>query len=137
MKKALLLSIKPRFAEAIFEGTKVFELRKVRPRLACGDLVLVYVTSPRCQLEGAFDVVSVIELPLEELWKVVENGCALTKGEFDDYFNGKTVGYAIGVGNAWVLETSRNLRFLRDEEIVPPQSYRYLSASQAATLLGG
>ena len=137
MKKALLLSIKPRFADAIFSGEKLFELRKVKPRIEANDLVLVYVTSPRCSLEGAFKVGSVIEMPPEKLWSRVKDSCALSKTEFLRYYEGKEIGYAISIADAWQLETSRNLADLRSQAIIPPQGYRYLSAEATGTLMGG
>jgi len=56
---ALLLSIKPRYADSIFNGSKTVELRRVRPQIGAGGLVMVYVSSPRCSLEGAFEVAEV------------------------------------------------------------------------------
>lgn len=135
MSKALLLSIKPRFAEAIFAGTKLFELRKVKPRVGPGDLVLVYVTSPRCSLEGAFKVGSVLELSPDKLWSKVKSACALTKTEFFNYYEGKTVGYAIAIEEAWSLENALNLTELRSASIIPPQGYHYLSADKTESLL--
>src|SRR5438552_3893096 len=41
-KSALLLSIRPKHAEKIFDGIKTVELRRIRPRLQRGDLVLVF-----------------------------------------------------------------------------------------------
>ena len=137
MNKALLLSIKPRFADSIFAGEKHFELRKVRPKIDAGDLVLVYVTVPRCGLEGAFRVGTVLEMSPERLWPRVRGRCALTKAEFMAYYEGKTTAFAIGILEAWRLETTVQLSELRSEKIVPPQGYRYLSAGETTSLLGG
>lgn len=136
MKKALLLSIKPRFADAIFQGTKTFELRKVRPRVSEGDLVLVYVTVPRCRLEGAFKVGTVLEMPPEKLWRRIRGTCGVTKAEFMTYFADKTTAFAIGVEDAWLLESAVHLSALRTEDILPPQGYRYLSDGETSALLG-
>lgn len=136
MNKALLLSIKPRFADAIFAGTKHFELRKVKPKVESGDLVLVYVTSPRCSLEGVFRVGSVLEMPPEQLWPRVRSSCALTKSEFMDYYTGKTTAFAITILEAWRLDTPVQLSELRTERIIPPQGYRYLSAGETRSLMG-
>jgi predicted transcriptional regulator len=136
MNKALLLSIKPRYADAIFVGTKTFELRKVRPRVVAGDLVLVYVTVPRCRLEGAFRVGSVLEMAPEKLWLSVRGKCGITKAEFMTYYADKTTAFAIGVAEAWLLETAVELSELRTEEILPPQGYRYLTAMETTSLIG-
>lgn len=137
MNKALLLSIKPRFADAIFDGTKHFELRKVKPKVGTGDLVLVYVTSPRCCLEGAFRVGVVLEMSPEQLWPRVSSSCALTKDEFMAYYAGKTTAFALGILEAWRLDTAVQLSELRSERIIPPQGYRYLSGIETTTLMGG
>lgn len=136
MNKALLLSIKPRYADAIFAGEKHFELRKVKPKVGAGDLVLVYVTMPRCGLEGAFRVGAVLEMSPERLWPRVRSGCALTKAEFMAYYEGKATAFAIGILEAWRLETIVQLSELRSEQIIPPQGYRYLSARETASLMG-
>jgi len=133
--KALLLSLKPRFADAIFSGEKRFELRRVKPKLTLGDLVLVYVTAPRSQLEGAFEVSEVFELELKALWSLVSKSCALSKAEFLQYYEGKEIGYAVGIKRAWQMESSVGLDQLRAEQILPPQGYRYLSRQEVSCLL--
>lgn len=134
-QKSLLLSIKPRFADAIFAGTKQFELRRVRPRLQTGDLVLVYVTTPRAAIEGAFEVAEVLEAAPSEIWKRVKESAGISKAEFDAYFEGKTVAFAIGIERTWPLASSVSLAKLRNKSIQPPQSYRYLDPMQTAKLL--
>jgi len=53
---AFLISIRPRFAEMIFSGSKTVELRRVCPKVSVGDLALVYVSSPAMELRGSFEV---------------------------------------------------------------------------------
>ncbi len=44
---AIVLSIRPQYAEKIFEGTKRVELRRIRPKqIKNGNLALIYVSSP-------------------------------------------------------------------------------------------
>jgi len=131
---ALLLSIKPRFADAIFDGTKAVELRRVRPRLNPGDLVLVYVSSPRCRLEGAFLVDSVVEATPNDLWKAVGHESGLTGDEFFHYYTGAKTGFGIKVKDSWILPSPIELAVLKEANIVPPQSYRYLSRTDTAKL---
>ena len=40
--RALVLSLKPRFAEAILSGTKTVEVRRVMPRITVPTLALLY-----------------------------------------------------------------------------------------------
>ena len=122
---ALLLSIKPRFADAIFSRAKRVELRRVKPRVGPGDLVLVYVTSPRCALEGAFEVERVSAESPQTLWKHVHANAGVTKEEFDEYFAGRDTAYGIVVRRVWKFPLV-TLAALRKAKIRPPQSYQYL-----------
>ncbi|HPA20711.1 MAG TPA: hypothetical protein PLU30_23385 [Verrucomicrobiae bacterium] len=132
---ALLLSIKPRFADAIFGGAKKFELRRIRPRVSGGDLVLVYVTSPRGVLEGAFVVEEVLAKPPDRLWARVKEHCGLDRSEFTEYFATARRGYAIRIGKTWRLRSSVDLSRLRRKRIEPPQGYRYLNHEEASGLI--
>ena len=130
---ALLLSIKPRFADSIFERKKRVELRRVRPRVSAGDLVLVYVSSPRCALEGAFEVERVLEAAPAQLWRSVQQTAGISEDEFHDYFRGCSQGYGIVVRRVWKLEPV-TLASLRRARIRPPQSYQYLDSAKALRL---
>ncbi len=48
-----LLSIQPRFAGALMDGTKTVEIRRRRARITDGSLCLLYASSPVCALVGA------------------------------------------------------------------------------------
>lgn len=124
--RALLLSLKPRFAEAIFEGRKTVELRRVPPRVGPGDLVFVYVTSPRCLLEGAFEVSRVLHGSPGGLWKAVREHCGLAKAEYRTYFSAARRAYGIVIRRSWRLDSPVDMAFLRAQDIRPPQGYRYL-----------
>jgi predicted transcriptional regulator len=47
-------------AVLIFAGTQTIELRRVCPKVSPGDLVLVYVSSPRMAWVGGFEVAGII-----------------------------------------------------------------------------
>ena len=132
----LLLSIKPEYADKIFDGAKTVELRRVRTRLKEEDLVLVYVSSPEKALVGYFEVESVIifNLPedLNNFWKRVQEKAGIEQSQFYKYYKGASVGVAIFLKNPHVFPKSLKLESLRKElpNIRPPQSYRYLTKKE-------
>ena len=135
---ALLLSIRPRFADSIFTGTKTVELRRVKPRLEAGDLVVVYASGATKGIVGAFEVAGVTAATPGSLWRRYNGGSGLSKGEFDAYFVGASVGYAVQVGKYWRLAEPIPLKTLRKRHagFRPPQSYHYWSLSDLL-LVGG
>jgi predicted transcriptional regulator len=134
---ALLLSVKPRFADEIFTGKKTVEIRRIRPRVRAGDLVFVYVSSPRCMLEGAFEVEALLEAEPSQLWKSVSRGAGLTRAEFDRYLANCKVAFGIVIRRQWKLDSPLNLAGMRRRRVEPPQSYRYLTARHANFLFRG
>jgi predicted transcriptional regulator len=136
--RALLLSIRPKYAEMIFAGLKTVELRRTRPRVNPRDLALVYVSAPVKSLVGAFIVSRVIEASPEELWKNVSEHCGVSKAEFDSYFAGCNLGFGIELSAQWKLERSVSLAQLRTrrKRFHPPQSYHYLSSADWIGLVG-
>lgn len=124
---ALLISIRPRFVEAIFSGTKTVELRRVKPRLSEGDMVFIYASGDTKGIVGAFEVEGVTTAPPCAIWRKHNGGCGLEKAEFDRYFDGVEVGYAIRIGKVWQLPTPVLLGTLRKRRagFRPPQSYHY------------
>ena len=114
---ALLMSIRPKFAKKIFEGSKTFELRRVRPNVSHGDAILVYVSSPEKQIQAMLTVDHVIQKDLSLLWEEVENDAGISREEFDDYFMGLDQGVAIKIKEVILLSSPLDLSTLR--ELIP------------------
>ena len=124
---ALLLSIRPSFVEAIFARTKTVELRRVKPRLQRGDLVVIYASGAIKGIVGAFEVTGVTESTPKNIWRRHNGGSGLEKKEFDRYFAGADKGYAIQIGEVWKHRIPISLGKLRRRRIGfrPPQGYHY------------
>ena len=129
-RQGLLISVKPKYAEMLLAGTKTVELRRVRPSIAAGDWVLIYASSPRKALLGAFQVAYVDETNPETLWRKVGSQAGISHDDFREYFSGACRGIGIHVGRAIRFPQPTPLERMR--EIVPgfnpPQSYTYASA---------
>ena len=130
--KTLLISIKPKYATKIFDGSKRVELRKTKPRLSGGDQVMIYVSSPTKELRGSFRVQRIIIKPIEELWEFVCNDAGVTKAEFYNYYGNSKKGYGIFFESVEQIKQPVKLEKLRTiwSNFHPPQTYRYLSASE-------
>ena len=124
---ALLLSIRPRFVEMIFSGKKKVELRRVKPRVQAGDLVVIYASGETKGMVGAFEVEGVTAATPNSIWRKHNGGSGLTKREFDSYFSEASIGYAIQIGKVWKIQEPIPLNTLRKRRagFRPPQSYHY------------
>ena len=132
-KNAVLMSIRPQYADMIFSGIKTVELRRVKPKfLVEGDLIFVYVSSPVKSLVGAFTVSSVTEKSLAGLWRNVKDCAGVSRGEFLNYFQDVEKGVAIFIKDVWLLPKPIHLAELKKEVkgFHPPQSFRYTSVRQ-------
>src|SRR5207249_6384268 len=92
---ALLLSIRLGFAELIFAGTKVVELRRLHPKIGRGDLVFIYVPSPVKAVQGAFEVKEVLSGSPQSIWRRFGAQAGVSRSEFDAYYQGKRTSCAI------------------------------------------
>ena len=130
---ALWFSIRPHFAEAILEGWKRYELRRVAPRVPPGSIAVVYATAPVKAIIGAFELLEIVSRPVETLWQIVGRQSALDRSAYDCYFAGKDRAVAITIGETWRAARNRSLDELRSRwpAFHPPQSYRYLSVGNS------
>ena len=136
-KATLLISIKPKFAERIFAGTKKVELRRKCPRLSGGDRVMVYISSPIKALAGQFTVERLLQASPDELWTTIKDTAGVTRDEFDKYYRGTDIGYAIFLSESTRLDKPIGLEALRKiwEGFHPPQSYLYLTQERLSEVV--
>lgn len=134
--KMLLLSVKPEHARKIFAGSKTVELRRVRPKLTEGDLVVVYVSSPIKAIMGAFEVGKIYAGSPMGLWKKVKDQSGLTWSEYSSYFVNAEIAYGLEIKKAWIYKAPIKLDSIRKlwDDFNPPQSYRYLTNIQHEAL---
>lgn len=136
--RPLLLSLKPCYADRVFEGLKTVELRR---RIA-SDIkdrdVFVYVSSPVMELRGGFRAGNFWHGTPEEIWSRVSQFAYVDKKDFDAYFEGRTVAYAFEVTNVWESSKSVNLDTLRSKfpKFAVPQSWRYVRPEEYQFFLG-
>lgn len=125
MRTSVMLSIKPVYADQIFEGSKQYEFRRRLFSNRSVRRVVVYVTAPVSKVIGEFEVEDIIELEPEALWEQTKHHSGIAKGLFDAYFEGKKVGYALKIGNTRMydvpLELEQDFNVRR-----APQSFVYL-----------
>lgn len=122
---AILLSVKPKFANLIVEGSKLVELRRTVPAQAVGTIA-IYSSSPVQSIVALADVKETIEASPSKLWSIAkDNGGGLTRTELMTYFESKKTGFAIMLENVRVYRTPVNpARIFKP--FSAPQSFRYL-----------
>lgn len=133
---ALLLSVRPKYADMIFSGAKSIELRRVAPKAQRGDRVFVYVSSPTKELHGTFTVRNIVKMPLEELWEYVKLDAGVSQEEFREYFSGALFGFGIHLESPNRFHTPVSLEEIQErwKGFRPPQSFRYLNSTELAYL---
>ncbi len=132
MTKPLLLSLKPCYAELVFQGLKRAELRRRIPCVENRD-VFIYVSSPVRCLRGGFRVEHVWSGSPEEVWKEVEGIARVDRREFDAYYAGRSVAYALRISEVWEYDEPVHLEVLRRQlsDFVAPQSWRYVKPDES------
>ena len=132
--RVLMVSVKPKYAKMIFDGSKRVELRRTRPRIGPGDVLLLYVSSPVKALGGICIVGHVIEKLPEYLWDDVCEMAGLTRTEYDNYFSGAKLGCGIFLQEVSEISNPISLNRLREKwrGFHPPQSFRYLRPEEVA-----
>lgn len=128
----LLLSLKPRYADLIFGGSKRAELRRRVLRLMEGRDVFIYVTSPVMELRGGFRVGRIWTGTREEIWAEVSRDAGVDRPDFDSYYAGRKVACALEITDVWEYTNPIGLNRLRNQlqNYVVPQSWRYVKSDE-------
>ncbi|WP_337043762.1 ASCH domain-containing protein [Emticicia sp. 17c] len=123
----VLLSIKPEYANRIFDGSKKFEFRKSIFKNKNVDKIVVYASSPMQKVIGEFEIKRILLNDLDSLWEKTEKYAGISKAYFDSYFINKKIGYAIEVKS--IIKYDEPLCLKNDLQIkTPPQSFMYLKS---------
>lgn len=133
VRSAILLSVKPKFANLIVEGSKLVELRRSIPAQSVGTIA-IYSSSPVQSIVALAEVREIIEASRSKLWAISKgNGGGLTRTELNAYFEGKKTGFALMLENvrAYVKPLSPAEVF---NSFMPPQSFRYLTQNELKNL---
>ena len=123
-----LLSIHPRFSDAILSGGKRVEFRR-KPFGRDIKFVVIYASSPIMKVVGYFQVRRITVVNLKEAWEKYGRTGNISKSEFSSYYQGMKHVVAIEISQTKKLaqplplkEINRNYR--------APQSYRYIASKE-------
>ncbi len=130
-----LISIRPNFADAIFNGSKTVELRRKIPPISAGIRLWIYVTKPVGAVKGVAEVSEIIEGSPDEVWRACSERAGLDRLEFDAYFQGseKAIGLVLTNVSSGVPASIELVKTLRPN-FHPPQVITKLSPSEASGL---
>jgi predicted transcriptional regulator len=120
----VLLSIKPEFAEKIFNGSKKYEFRRSVFKNRDIKTIVVYASSPIQRVIGEFEIDSILNDDLLQLWNKTKDHSGISENYFFEYFNNREKGYAIKIKNTILYKEALSLK--DDFNVNPPQSFKYL-----------
>lgn len=118
------MSIKPEFANLIFEDEKGYEFRKVLFKNPDIKTIVVYASSPVQKVIGEFEIEEIISMEPSKLWNKTKDRAGISKSFFLQYFEERLIGHAIKVGKKKLYRTPKCLK--KDFDVLPPQSFIYL-----------
>ncbi|WP_192822799.1 ASCH domain-containing protein [Rufibacter sp. LB8] len=121
----VLLSIKPEYADKIFEGEKRYEYRKTLFKNTSITTIIVYASSPVQKVIGEFEIKTILKGDKEELWQRTKKHSGISKCFFDTYFEGKHEANAIEIK---CVKKYKQPKCLKDDFNIhfAPQSFLYL-----------
>lgn len=120
----ILISIKHKYAERIYKGTKKYELRKVTPNIIPGTICLIYEPLPIGKVTGQFVYAGSIMVDKNLFWEKFNNELGITLDEYLKYFKGHEYVHAWKIKKPMRYQLQFNPR---DIDQYPPQSYTIIS----------
>ena len=121
----VILSIRPKFCQLIFDGQKKYEYRKRVFTRSDVDKVYIYATKPICRIVGYFTIAAMIEDSPNVMWQMTHEGSGITKEYFDAYFKNCDMAHAIKIGEVVKLDSS-----IDPKEVIKdfhaPQNFMYV-----------
>ena len=131
MLTSAILSIKPRYAEAIFRGEKRFEFRRKLFKTRTPTTIFVYASAPVSKIIGHFEIDDIISKPPSSLWQKTRHAAGIKRSHFFKYFS--------GCREAHALKVRKPIRYLRPLNLSdafgidrPPQSFCYVTSGPLA-----
>ncbi len=121
----MILSIKPKYANAIIDGSKLYEYRKVLPKNTDIDKVYIYASKPIMAIIGEFTIGSVISDTPQKVWELTCEHGGIIKKQFNGYFKGHSVAHAIKISEVVKLDKPIDPK-QAIKGFTAPQNYRYL-----------
>ena len=120
----VLMSIKPKFVEKIFAGSKTFELRKKLFKRTV-DTIVIYSSSPKKKVVGEIIIDKIISSTPRLLWKSYKNNLGISEKEYFKYYKNSKVAYAIKIKKVIKYKKELELKDFGMEKA--PQSYQYIN----------
>lgn len=122
--RVAVMSIRPQFAEAILDQSKLIEFRK-RRLAADVTTVLIYATVPTARIVGVFEVAGQEVASPTALWERHKRHAGIARAAYREYYRGKSSAVGILVRDARRLARPIPLQEL-DVTLRAPQSFAYL-----------
>ncbi|MGY3235828.1 MULTISPECIES: ASCH domain-containing protein [unclassified Bradyrhizobium] len=133
----ILISLKPRHADRIFDGAKTVELRKRRFNVRPGSRVWIYETTPTAAIRGYARLDRIEAVPPSQLWQKLGSKTGVSREEFETYFQGCKIAYGLVLADVMEMEAVLPLAKIREAigNFHPPQFYCHLNGARKSMRL--
>ena len=121
----VIMSIHPKYAQAIIDGKKLYEYRKLLPKRTDIIKVYIYASKPTKAIIAYFTIKRIINDTPSMIWSQTHEHGGITKKQFQEYFQGHTVAHAIEIDEVVQLDTPINPKQVI-KDFTAPQNYCYL-----------
>jgi predicted transcriptional regulator len=122
----VILSIKPKYSDAILSGEKKFEFRRKIFKRCDVKRIFIYKSNGVGAIVGSFVVEGLLSGTPEHIWSICGEYGAISEAEFFEYFRGTQKAYAIKIGKyerfPEPIDPSKLVQGFR-----APQNFRYLA----------
>ncbi|WP_373033633.1 ASCH domain-containing protein [Sulfurovum sp.] len=127
MQTSVLLSIKPKYVDAIVKGEKKYEFRKKIFKSNNVKKIYIYSSSPVQKIIGYFELNNVFTAHPKDIWEKCSKYGGIDETNFFQYYEGRDQGYSLFIENL-VLFDEAICPYSRFEAFIPPQSYIYFDS---------
>jgi type I restriction enzyme S subunit len=123
----VLLSIKPKYAEAILSGDKRYEFRRTLFKRRDIRRVYLYANNHVGKIVGSFEIAETLKGTPETIWEKCHHCGGVTRGDFFKYFKGSQQAFAYKIRNVQRFPGGIDLQLVKGfSRKTPPQSFCYL-----------
>lgn len=123
MKRNIVISINPKHVENIINGIKKYEYRTRAAKQDVGKII-IYETVPVKKIVAEVEIIEVLEMPKDSLWKYTKEYAGISKEFYDAYFIDRKIAYAYKLGKVKVYKKPKELIDFGLK--TAPQSYAYV-----------